>query len=595
VSRPRVDWPGLIADRHDARVATERLETGWAAACAAIVVAGVASRALHFATVDLPPALDDALGRILSLHFMVFMNQFGTIRHLLLLLVVVAAVFSVRSAFSRWRHGGAPPRAPGFALDPWLAAWLWLGYAVCNHAFDLSPDLLLLTVLTAPVLLAAAWPGARTGGRSPWLAVAAVGLAGLWWSAHPTAFHVLQGALWAAASAALVSIRGGFRRRRDWLAVAFGAAAALQVSSLAYGGLFPGALGDGGRPLGAGGAYDWCESPDGSRLYATHPTCRGQSFERCGDDYVSERALDDPTQERRLHFFDERFYGRMLHLLCLEDRVQVGMAETIIDSERYGTNVMEFSVDDPTRVTRDVLGKGDTGWSGAIFLHDRARHAVFYTSEFYNRIVRAGYGPGGDPPETMELAEARTYPPPHRVAGFRVSFEGSLVTSRDAVYPKRDSGFFGEWIRGTSVWELGLADRRVLREYRTNNGANNVMAVDAERDRLIVSGLWGLEVFDLVSGKLLRRVRTDLGPRLPVVDARHDLVYVPVTFGNHVLVLDRETFVLRGRLLVGAGGRNAHLTRDGRTLFAGGSKRAFFWDTEALAARLGPGASPGSG
>jgi hypothetical protein len=72
-----------------------------------------------------------------------------------------------------------------------------------------------------------------------------------------------------------------------------------------------------------------------------------------------------------------------------------------------------------------------------------------------------------------------------------------------------------------------------------------------------------------------------------VIDAAHDLVFVPTTFGNHILVLDRDTFQIVGRLAVGSRGRFGHLTADGSRLFGSGGGRTYVWDTATLSRRFG--------
>jgi hypothetical protein len=288
----------------------------------------------------------------------------------------------------------------------------------------------------------------------------------------------------------------------------------------------------------------------------------------------------------RLQFFDDTFTGRMMHLLCLPDRVQVAMGPALVGGRLRLGNVMEFSADDPSRVTRDVLGDAGDDGTGAIYLHDRARNAVFYVSESHNRVLRVDLATGER--RWIELHGIRSWPPPHRSGMFIRSMPAPTSTGPYAVFGPRNTGYFVEWMLGSKVVELDLVRGEEVGSYVTNNGGNQSVAVDEERQRLLVAGVWGLEAFDLRTGRRVARLRTPFGPRLPVVDAAHDLIFVSTTYGNHLLVLDRDTLAVVGRLSVGTGGRFAHLTTDGTRLFASGGRRTYVWDTATLARRYRP-------
>jgi hypothetical protein len=78
-----------------------------------------------------------------------------------------------------------------------------------------------------------------------------------------------------------------------------------------------------------------------------------------------------------------------------------------------------------------------------------------------------------------------------------------------------------------------------------------------------------------------------MGPRLPVIDTRRDLVFITTTFGPDVWVFDRRSMRPLGRLPIGAGARNALLSRDGALFLASNGRRHFYWDAAALARRFG--------
>ena len=97
------------------------------------------------------------------------------------------------------------------------------------------------------------------------------------------------------------------------------------------------------------------------------------------------------------------------------------------------------------------------------------------------------------------------------------------------------------------------------------------------RPRWLVTSLWGVAAINLESGAIVARRRTEFGPRLPLIDATRDLIFVTPTFGSHVWALDRRTLDVVEKLPSGAGGRNGHLSSDGRYLFVGGGGHHVAW------------------
>ncbi len=321
--------------------------------------------------------------------------------------------------------------------------------------------------------------------------------------------------------------------------------------------------------LGKGDAYSFCEMPDEKRLFVALPTCMGEDVAKCRDDVIAEYATETFTLERRYAPFDDSFEGRMLHLVCLQDSILVGMSFTSVDGSPRKENVMELSTRDGTVLRRDVVGPG----VGHRLLRDPDGSAVSIVSEYSSVIRRYSLDHRDQPPQDIDVGEsglqARFSP-----------FTGSLQTEVDAVRPSRGTGFFAEWIGGQRVSEVDLSTGQVVARYVTNDGGNHSLAIDAAYDRLIVTSLWGIDVIDLRTGRPIFRRRTEMGPRLPIVDTRRNLVYVSTTLGNHIWVFDRRTFALKGKLVVGVGGRNAHLTSDGRYLLTGGGGRHVAWELD---------------
>jgi hypothetical protein len=540
----------------------------------------VGSRALRFLPIPLPPDLDHVLGKVMIFHFIFLFNtQWWITAHVLGVLGLVVGLSLVTRGFARLEQGRV-------VLRRWFSLLVWLELAVHHGVFDLDPGLMTLYCVSVPLVLAGAWPEALargTAGRRLALAGAGVMLVALWLGSHGGQLHVLQLLLWAIAAGGLLRARHRFPRGRDWLVSVLVAAFLVQVVSLGFGALPASFLAHGGRLLGPGRVYSFCEIPERKSLFAVPSSCTAESIEDCRDDYVVEYDLRTLSEVRRHHFFDDEFYGRMLYLLCLPDRVQVGMSQTRDGDSRSPQNVMEFRVDAPQEVVRHLLPEP----VGVVMLHDPRRQGIFYTSEFSNQIVHLDYGV--DPPakNVFTLREARWFLPPFMLGPFFLRAPGSLATMVNARYDARGTGFFGEWIRGRKVIELDLESHEFAGEYWTNNGGSSSLSVDQGLGRLFATGLWGVEVFDLETGELLLRRRTEFAPRLPIVDEVHDLVYVTATFGNHISVWDRRTLAVRGEIAVGTGGRNAHLSSDGRYLFSSGFRNHYSWETESLARRFG--------
>lgn len=556
------------------------------AACAVLVVFSIASRALHFASPALPPEYDDGLGEIMGFHFAVALNQTAS----MVLLAQAGVVLAV--ALGAWwlgerARGRRRPSDGRLRLPAALLVWLWLGLAAGNPVLDFEPSLLALLALTAPVLLVAGRTseGPTDALRAGILAAGFAAALAAWLAAGPDVdrWDLVYGGAWVAICIAMTALRRHVAQWRDWATIVLVAYAGLQVATLGYDRLPVFRPAAGAQTIGEGIFYHWCEAAERGRVYATTASCNVLP-ERCRDDFVAEIDLRNRTRLRPLRLFDDGFYGRMLHLLCLPDRVQVGMAVTRLGTTTRPANVMEFALDEPTRVTKDVLGEASTGGTGVVFVHDADRNAVLYASETHNRILRVQRDTGER--RWVDIPSIRRWPPPHRSAWFITSLPAPTSTAPDAVFHERGTAFFAEWMRGNKVVELDLRTLREVGVYRTNNGGNQQVTVDEARHRLLVNGLWGIEAFDLHTGERTARVRTTFAPRLPLVDTVHDLVYVPLTFGNHLLVLDRAGLRPLGRLAVGRGGRLAHLTADGKTLFASGAGRAYAFDAEELARRF---------
>src|SRR5262249_7992961 len=130
---------------------------------------------------------------------------------------------------------------------------------------------------------------------------------------------------------------------------------------------------------------------------------------------------------------------------------------------------------------------------------------------------------------------------------------------------------------------LDLATLQIVARYDVGGGGALGIAVDPERDHLFVSSLYGIEVFDLTTDRLIARKRIGLGNRPVVVDAARNRLYVASTIEGKIRVLDRDTFATVGQIATGMGPRHLYLSKDGQYLFGSSVAAHYYWNADALA------------
>jgi hypothetical protein len=321
-------------------------------------------------------------------------------------------------------------------------------------------------------------------------------------------------------------------------------------------------------------AYGFCEQGSGGRLYAAVPGLPRHQFR---DGHIVEYDLARLTKLRDLRLFDEAFHGRFMLLLCLPGTIQAAMAQTWIAGDVQRENVMQFRVDDPREVKRSLWGP----MMGQQLMWDEKRDAVFYSSEWSNWIFRLDRRTG----EVDRNVNAGLIPDRPTWLFHLGTVSGSLAMAPTA-HRGRDSFFVGHWLTGSTVYEIDLGRLALRRQFEPRNGCIAELALDEQYDRLFATSLWGVDVIDLRTGRVARRIRTGTGARTPAIDRRNGLVYVSTTIEGRLRAFDRATLAPVGVVAIGAGARRALVSAATGRLFATNDEAYYWWDAAALAARL---------
>ena len=545
----------------------------WIAFCVVAMVTLACARALHFAAAPLPSPFEGFVGGILRLEFVTSMNAFFDAPLLVAACFISALVLLVHRRWGIARVGAA------VRLRTWLAGVLWGTLLALNFLLDANVDLARLYAATFPCLwLAFAVHG--MGRRSALLPAALWGVVFVaWLLLAPTAVARVFGIPWIALAAGLSHFGPGRLLLLDITGMQLAFGVALQVGILLPGAIPSVLLPHGGSLLGTGRVYSYCEIPNRDTVLGTITSCEGSDVEKCRGDHLVAYRLSGRHEGRVIPVFDDHFYGRMLHLLCLEDTIRVGMSFTMIDGKQFRENVLSFDPNRPELRTPRRLPV----MTGHRMLYDPIGAAVFYVSEYSNHVVVESLKAQGPSLYRFRVDGGEREPVDEAI----LPGGGSLQTEISALSARRKSLFFAEWIAGDRIFEV---DRETLRTRSTlvvNSGGTHSLTIDDEFGRVIATGLWGIEVIDLQTGRVVSRWRTHLGPRLPVIDAKHGLVYITATFGPDIWVFDRKSMRPLGRVPVGVGARNALLSSDGRAYFAGNAQAHFVWDADTLAKRFG--------
>ena len=539
----------------------------------AVCILGVAARELHYARMDWPLPLAAAIDTALhwTLHSAYLAAGIDIPLLALGLVLIVLLVIRPRLVWT----GEGPERA----LRPVLRAAAWVVLAANGFLLDLNPWLMRAALVVAVIgVVSTRWSrGAR--------ALCVVGAALVSMRFLPTHSDVVPFLGFALAILILLGPAARVLAAADRLLVGVLALITCELAASLLPLSFPS---HGGRLLDGGMAYGLCEDVERGRIAAVFP----------GSDHVIQGGGTDRYTEGRItlfdartltvlsqhHVFDEGFQGRLIAPLCLPDQLQVGMAQTFIEGRPRRENVLALQADDLSVLSKRVLQEQ----AGQTLFWDPVKDAVYYASEWSNAIFRLDRRTG----EVRRVG--RDFLPEdehHRVVP-GLSVPGSLaLTNRPD--QKRRSFYAGHWLTGSTVYEIGLDDDALVSILQPRCGAVSGITVDEEFRRLFVSSMWGLDVFDVDTGRPVQRIRTGFGARSAVVDPSASLVYVATTVEGRIHVLDRATLARRGVIAIGNGPRNALVTQTSPALLATSSKALFAWSSEELRRRFQPAALAG--
>ena len=597
------------------RSRADRITAGWCGACALAIAVNVAARSAYFRIPHLPAALDRVAGGVLSFSAA---GVIGVFTGLLTLASPVVA-FGVLWLFRRsWCLDRSAARVQLRA--PWLCV-AWTLLVLGEFVFDFNRYVSGVAWLSLP--LAAGWLLSERGQRSrrrPWGACAWCLTMVIGAGAASNVLDAVGVLVWGAWVLVLRLVVGSKVRTRDqalllalgipgaqiivaspvifavmlllaWTALIWTALRRLGrprslvlripsiVSMLLVGVAIVGELDKrgvlafhGGRPLAQGLAYSYCEMPERHRIFAAVPVCP-RAETRCEDAAIIEYPIAAWSQAIRHPLFQPGgFWGRIEHLTCIANRVEVALCCT--KSGRYDDEAtLTWSPDAPESYV--LHGPEATGRRSVV---DEAHHAIFYLGEHVWRVDLATGAHSDVLEKNLVAASGQRAPPTGRKRLF--------LAERASLDPARDSLFVSEFNVGSDVFEVDLGSLEVRQVFHPRGGMTGV-AVDREAQRIWTAGMYGVEIFDIGSGRLLARRRTGTLSRTPVIDHAHDLVYVPTTIGGRIEVFDRRTAARLGEIPIGIETRLAFLSDDGRWLLATASNRQYVWDADLLAGRFG--------
>ena len=297
----------------------------------------------------------------------------------------------------------------------------------------------------------------------------------------------------------------------------------------------------GGRVIlsSSGQAYSFCYLPETKQLFsAVNPSRDLSHLERI--DLIGGERISSVT---RIPVFDDAD-PKLRQIDCDASNVYFSDKR---DNGRRSVGVV--SIASGEILTHSLFDQE----AGNTFVHVAERNRIFFFPEAGDSYVELQTTTGEQTVHPFDVYG-------HPLVKFLPLPIASFLTNLQAYSLDRRAIYVNHFLSGSEISEIDYDDGRVRRTLRTYNGLNHSLTVDRRYDRLIVSGLWGVEFIDLESGNVVQRHRTELDARAPVIDEENDLVYVPTHFGRYLYVFERGSMRFVGKLLVGSGARNCILT-----------------------------------
>ncbi len=312
-----------------------------------------------------------------------------------------------------------------------------------------------------------------------------------------------------------------------------------------------------------GNIYGYCEFPEKKRLYGSVPYCSVSQIEECIQGYIVEYNTEPFKRIQSHEVFNNNFVGVLRETFCFKDRIYVTMNSVKLRNHLRHSNVMSFNILDAkkhkeTIFSSDELIKAGPDLHGHRYAYIEEKNSLLLVSEWSNRVGLFDLG-------SQKYREIKVSRLPRK--NYDGTRSNGLITGSWSVNKKRNSVVLHEFMDGSRIYEVDVDNWRVIKIYDTFDTGGLAVAVDEKYDRLIVSGLWGINVIDSKTGNTVFRKRLAPGVRAAVIDKFNNLIYLNSTIGALLTVLDRKSLRTVKQFTVGSVGRRMYLTLDGQSLF----------------------------
>ncbi|MBF0300717.1 MAG: hypothetical protein HQK51_18530 [Oligoflexia bacterium] len=115
---------------------------------------------------------------------------------------------------------------------------------------------------------------------------------------------------------------------------------------------------------------------------------------------------------------------------------------------------------------------------------------------------------------------------------------------------------------GSNIIGIDYRSNDIKIIFQTYNGYNHSIIADQKYNRLIISGMWGIDVLDSNNYKVIFRKRTGFDVREAILDDKYDLIYVPNSIGLYLYVFGRKDLNFLGRIFTGGNSRGGIIVDD---------------------------------